>query len=792
MKLFKPISAIVLMGIWIIALSVPIGKLPPLGNFLSPGIGFWASATPDDQPQQDFQPLKYDSILQKTTIVFDNRLVPHIKAANDFDLYYVQGYIQAYYRLWQMDMQTRAAAGRVSEVVGKTALNYDRHQRRKGMVWAAEKSLKTIEANPETKTMLNAYTAGVNAYIHSLNYKQFPLEYKLMDFRPEAWTPLKCVLLMKFMADDLSGKSDDIAMSYVRQALPPDVFNLLYPEKLKSSDPVIPRGTIFSPASLTELKNSSKDMFAKMPYQKHVSAGIIQNNESGIGSNNWVINGQKTKSGNSILCNDPHLGLNMPSIWFETQLTAPGINCYGVSIPGAPGIVIGFNDSISWGMTNNYRDVKDYYALKTNAEETSYRFDGSERPFRMRLEKIFIKGQRLPFIDTVRYAVQGPVEYDKNFPDPAKSGLVLAMAWMAHRGTNEFLALYLLNRARNYQQFVQAIQYFQCPAQNFIYADTKQNIAIWGQGQFVNEWPHQGRFVMRGDTSATLWGSNIPMDENPHILNPSQNYLESANQQITDFTYPYNYNGDFTEFRSWEITHFLSQDTKFTVNDMMSLQNNNWSLIANELMPLFRQYGRKFGKAFPDYFQKWNDTLTPDSKTGAAFQIWWNNLYQNLWYSRFRSLPLAVFPTKEITIQLILQDSQKLNQITGMSLATVAAKSFEETEDSLKILTKENKALWYQIKNTSITHLAKIPAFSYAELPTGGSGTTINAMRDNHGPSWRMIVEMLPGKIQAWCTYPGGQSGNPGSKYYNTFLQRWVDGDYYRIRFFQPSDYKKP
>lgn len=791
MRALKTILSLILLAGWLTALSLPIGKLPPLGNFLSPGSGFWANATFKDKPEEDFKPWNADNVLKRATILFDDRLVPHIKAENDYDLYYAQGYVQAYYRLWQMDMQTRAAAGRISEIVGATALNFDRNQRRKGMVWAAEKSLKTMEANPVTKEMLTAYTAGVNAFIHSLTYKHYPLEYKLMNFSPEDWTPLKCALLMKFMADDLTGHSDDIAMSYVRQALSEDEFNFLYPDKLKISNPVIPRSTIFPKATLAVPDVSGRNLFAKMPMPDNNTATIIRQNESGIGSNNWALTGKKTDSGYPILCNDPHLGLNLPSIWYEVQLTAPGINCYGVSIPGAPGIVIGFNDSISWGMTNNYRDVKDYYALKTDEKEQSYWFDGQEKPFTERIEKIFINGQKQPFIDTVRYSVQGPVEYDKNFPDPSKSGQTLAMTWMAHRGSNELVAIYLLNRATDYKKYVTAIRHFECPAQNFIYSDVAGNIAIWGQGQFINKWHGQGKFVMRGDTSATLWKKDIPTKENPHVLNPSQQYLESANQQVTDDTYPYYYNGDFTEFRSWEITRVLNEDKKFSVDDMMKLQNNNRSLVAEQIFPVFKAYGKDFGKKFPDYFQEWNDILTPESHAGAAFQIWWAFFYQNLWQGKFHSLPVAVYPTKEKTIELILQDSEKLELLTNTTIKAVANKSFQQTEDSLQKLHYEGKELWYQIKNTSVTHLAKIDAFSYSGLQTGGSGTTINAMKNNHGPSWRMIVEMKPGDIQAWGTYPGGQSGNPGSEYYATFLDYWVRGKYYKIHFFKPEEYTK-
>lgn len=781
-----------LIAIWIVLLSTPFGSLPPLGNFLSPGIGFWANAPVYSSPPKSFKPLNHDSVISRVKIILDNRLVPHIKADNDYDLYYAQGYVQAYYRLWQMDMQVRAAAGMLSEVAGESALQYDRGQRRKGMIWAAEKTLKEMEDNPKTKNILTAYTNGVNAYIHSLNYKHLPLEYKLMNFSPEDWQPLKCALLLKYMADILTGYSKDIGLSYARQSIPPKEFNFLFPNKLNNSIPVIPRGTKFMSASEKKPKIQGDSLFESLPIVTNTKIATVRKNylSTGLGSNNWALDNTKTDSGFAILCNDPHLKLNLPSIWFETQLTSPDLNCYGVSIPGTPGIIIGFNDSISWGLTNNYRDVKDYYALKIDDSAQHYHFDGQWIPFENRIEKIKVKGAIKPVLDTVKYAIQGPVEYEPSFPDPAHSGTTLAMQWMAHKSSNELLAIYLLNRAGDYASFVNAIQHFHCPAQNFIYADVKGNIAIWGQGLFINKWKNQGRFVMRGDTSATLWGETIPTAENPHVLNPPQHYLESANQQVTDNTYPYYYNGDFDEFRSWEINHFLNKKKKFSIQDMMALQNNNWSIIADKLMPIFKNYGGKFGKDFPVYFTNWNDSLSPKSHTGAAFQIWWHYLYINLWTPLFKQVPLAAFPSEEKTIQLILEDTSKLSKITRQPFSKVVDKSFKETKDSLKSLKRQGKNEWYQIKNTSVIHLAKIKPFSFYELPTGGSGTTINSMHDNHGPSWRMIVEMKPGDVQAWCTYPGGQSGNPGSLYYNSFLDYWVKGKYYKIHFFHAKDYE--
>ncbi|WP_118975120.1 penicillin acylase family protein [Taibaiella koreensis] len=787
MRLFTFLLALACCLAWIILLDRPAGSVPAVGKLMDPVKGFWANADPVEQTGPPSLPWKSSGLL---SVSLDERLVPHIRAANDEDLYKAQGYLHACYRLWQMDMQTRAAAGRISEVAGEKAFAFDRKQRRKGMVWAAENSLKAMEADPTTKKVLDAYTKGVNLYISRLRYRDYPLEYKLMGFAPEPWTNLKCALLLKYMADDLTGSVDDIAMSYLHDALPAAELDDLFPEKIKDNQPVIPAGTAFAAASLPVPAVPPGNLFSHFDTSRNQAdtgrkTAAAFRSASGIGSNNWALSGKRTSDSAAILCNDPHLGLNLPSIWYELQLTGPDISCYGVSIPGAPGIIIGFNDSISWGVTNNYRDVKDYYEI-ISKDSRLYLFDGKEVPFNERREAIYIKGKDQPFIDTIRFTIHGPVLYDERFPEPSGSGKMLAVTWMAHRATNELLSVYRYNRARNYGEFVNGIRYFECPAQNFIYADRAGNIALWGQGRFINKWKDQGKYVMRGDISATLWGDTIPTAENPHVLNPPQGYLASANQAVTDNSYPYWYNGDFSEFRSWEINHFLGNDSlRQDVSQMMALQNNNWSYLSYKLSELMKPPAslRETGPS-PGY----HNELSPGSVEATFFQVWYALLYQDIWQDEFRNFPDKLYPSSERTMQLLVNDSvsKYYDDITTPQkegLKDMLLLSYKQTMDSIRKLESSGGAAWYLVKNTSVTHLAKLAAFSYEALQTGGWGNTINAMKHDHGPSWRMIVKMKPGKLEAYGVYPGGQSGNPGSKYYASFLDYWVAGKYYPITF---------
>ncbi len=776
----------VLTLLWVYILNTPIGALPPLGKILDPQSGCMANAEP---VKKSFDLNRAMSGISKDSKVwYDDRLVPHIQAANDHDLYYIQGYVHATFRLWQMDMQTRAAAGRLSEVAGEKTFEFDRKQRRKGMVYAAENSLRAAEDDPRTKEMLDAYTAGINAVISSLSYSSYPIEYKLMNFVPEPWSNIKSILLMKYMADDLTGKTDDIAHSYFRTILLPDNYNNLFPDKIAGSTPVIPEGTHYPPASLpTPVAPQEQNAF---PAYKAEDFGYER--EEGKGSNNWAVRGTKTKSGVPILCNDPHLALNLPSLWYEVQLQTPDMNVYGASLPGAPGVVIGFNDHISWGLTNNYRDVKDYYEIKTvKGNPDKYWFSDKQVPFKKRIEHIQVKGQDT-YADTVRYTLHGPLIYDEQYNENGSLKRPLAVCWMGHKASNEMLAVYMLNRAAKYNEFTEAIQHFECPAQNMIYADKAGNIALWGQGRFVNKWYNQGEFVMNGWDSSTLWGDYIPMNENPHAMNPEQGFLSSANQCVTDSTYPYWYNGDYSELRAWRINQALSEMSDITVSDMFALQNDDYSILAGTILPVMLGYCQDINNnKYLDTLRNWDGRLTATSMAGTIFQLWWRNVYLGIWNDDLGHSPDHLLPLAERTMQLMITDTTLRyydDRATPEkeTLRDIVRRSLTRTTDSLTRKSKEESLEWYLAKNTSVTHLAKIPAFSFPGLKTGGWGNTVNAMKGNHGPSWRMVVQMSK-ETEAWGVYPGGQSGNPGSRYYATFLPNWVEGKYYRLLFLSPQ-----
>jgi len=855
MRAAKPIVLLVIATALVWALDRPWGTLPALGRLLDPVNGAMAAAEPTDHDFGGKAVLQ--GLRAPVTVWYDHRLVPHIRAQNNHDLYFAQGYIHALFRLWQMDLQTRAAGGRVSEVLGPKAVDYDRAQRRKGMMYAAENSVRAMEDDPRTREALNAYRDGINAHIASLSYRTTPLEYKLMGFSPEKWTNLRTALLLKYMADDLTGYTEDIPLTYLRDRLSKKDFDLLYPLKIPGSKHVVPAGTPHPKASMAvpPVPGDEDSLFAHFVANGKQQAangkqqaangtdmssagggGLRQrvgylaagpalagggcaeasseaNNlpfsndyETGVGSNSWVISPELTASGAAILCNDPHLALNLPSLWFEVQLQAPGINCYGVSLPGAPGIIIGFNDSVSWGLTNNYRDVKDYYEIHT-ADADHYWFDGAKKPFQKRVERIDVKGGG-DLLDTVLYTVHGPVQYDARNLSPDSNGRMLAMCWMGHRATNELLAVWGWNRATDVASFRDAIQHFECPAQNIAYADHAGNYAQFTQGRYINKWPGQGRFVMNGVTSKTLWGADIPMEENPFALNHPQGYLVAANQSTTDDAYPYWYNGNFSEWRAWTIDKHLGNDAQYNVpqylfnrdiphgvgNAQDVLQLSDECLPAQRFWPQLKAY---YTKAYPNdttipNYNSWNGLLSANSQVAPFFHWWWRYAVMAASEQLTKTDSPSLTPPSEVIASWLDSVDAELFVVSYPASPPNATSHMTVADDARQKTSQWNTRVgpeFYQHKNTHINHLTKIPAFGFGPLKVGGWGTTINANKVNekgqaYGPSWRMIVEMDRDSIRAYGHYPGGQSGNVGSKWYANMLQDWVDGKYYRLLFF--------
>lgn len=791
------ISTVVTAGL-VFAFNRPLGPLPmPAGKFLSPQHGFWQNAEPSGK---NFDAdLAFPDLKGKAEVYFDERLVPHVFAENDEDLYFIQGYLHAKFRLFQMDLQTKAAAGRASEIAGKKAINFDKEQRRLGMVYAAENAMKEVDKDPLSKPIFDAYTNGVNAYINSLKESEIPIEYKLLNIKPEKWTNLRTALLLKMMAKMLSsGTESDLANTNAKSVFIPDELKMMYPQVHDSLEPIVPKGTAFEKPGIIPVKPATADSlyFGKKDI---VTAHEISKPDINNGSNNWVVAGSKTQSGSPILCNDPHLELSLPSIWYEIQLRTPTNNTYGVSLPGSPFVIIGFNDSIAWGVTNAQRDVKDYYEVKfKDNTKQEYWFNGKWEKTTRKVETIKVKGGK-DVIDTVAYTVYGPVMFDESFSNELSNKRNLAVRWTAHDASNEAFTFYHLNRAKNYDDYAEAIKTFQCPGQNFVFASKSGDIAIWQQGKFPARWDGQGLYVMPGEDISYMWQGFIPQSENPHSKNPERGFLESANQRPVDSAYPYFIPGSYITPRGITITNRLAAMSGITPVDMMKLQNNYFNTLAEDARATMLKFVKEnelsaTEKKYLDLMKNWDLMASPDSKGQTIYQCWWDSLEVEIWKDELsRVKPEAPWPQKQTLMELLKKDTatrfiDNINTPQKETLYDVVTAALKKASIYLAKQEADGKLEWTKFKNPTVYHLIKdLKGFARPGLNVGGNGDIVNAVTHSHGPSWRMIVQ-LSAQTEAYGVYPGGQSGNPGSKYYDDYIDNWVNGKYNKLWFMRDGD----
>ena len=800
MKYFILALSLLVNGILIYVLDTRKVLPLPLGRFLSAQEGIWQNAEPIDQ---NFNAdLKFEGLQGVVDVYFDERLVPHVFAAVESDAYFVQGYLHAKFRLWQMEFQTHAAAGRISEIVGSKGVQFDRNQRRIGMVYAAENALSAMEKDPQTLTALNAYTAGINSFIEKLNTSELPIEYKLLGYEPEKWNNLKSALFIKQMTNTLAGYDRDLEYTNALEILGEEKFRILYSDIPDSLYPVIPKGTNYAQSTVELSVPGSAD---SLYFKRKDTIQFVEDYkpDPANGSNNWVVSGSKTKSGKPILANDPHLSLTLPSIWYEIQLTTPTFNSYGVSFPGIPGVVIGYNDSIAFGFTNAGRDVKDYYEIQfKDKSKQEYFFDSQWVKSTLRIENIKIKDS-VTMLDTVAYTVFGPVTYDHAFQTSLSDEKAYALRWVAHDTSNILKMWMLLNRAKNYSDYYQAISHFNVPGQNMIFASTTGDIALWQQGTFPLRWKDQGLFVMPGRDSSYMWKGYIPMDENPHSYNPESGFLSSANQRAADTSYPYFMPGSYEVYRPITINRKLAELQNITVMDMKNLQNNNYNVFAEMAIPILLQHTDRLKLStdenrFLDIVSSWNLFNDTKEKGPTGFTIWWDSLSAVILNDDLiRNKIPVIKPEKFVLLEALSKDTNFIfiDDISTDQLETLNDQvtiALKKASLRFSELERQNKVEWSVFKNTSVYHLLRANTMPFARegLNIGGGSGIVNATTHDHGPSWKMIIEMdIP--VKAVGVYPGGQSGNPGSQYYDSFIDTWAKGEYYDLKMMTQNDIQK-
>lgn len=790
MKIFKFLLSLALTVGLIFVMGKPLDmegtSIPPIGSFFSPFSGFWQNA--ESNPGFKSEQLEFPEMKGEVKIMFDERLVPHIFADNLEDAIFAQGYVTAKYRLWQMDMLSRASSGRLSEIMGENLLETDKLMRRKGMLYGAKKAEESWRQSPETYPLLEAYTRGVNAWISNLPEAKNPLEFKLLNYQPENWSVLKMALIKKYMDLTLCSAETDLESSNALQVFGPELFQKLYPEWNPKQAAVIPGNDWDFPPMPIEKPQMVEEAIGLIDHD------VFEKQPEFIGSNNWAVSGSKTASGNPILCNDPHLRLSLPSIWFELQIHTPETNVYGVSIPGMPGVIIGFNEHTAWGVTNVGQDVTDWYRIAwTDDTRTTYQLDGGLKQAKLITEKYFVKGSEDPVLDTVRWTVWGPIVYEGK-DNPRHD---LAMRWIAHDAPNpnDFQCFLGLDRGKTYEDYRQALRHYEFPGQNFAFASKTGDIAMTVNGRFPMKKDQQGRFVQDGSLSANAWSGYIPKEQVPHMKNPDRGFVASANQHSTEPSYPYYFNSrGFDDYRGRYLVDQLGKMQKISAEDMQRLQNSNYSILAEEgltgllsLIDLNSLSERE--KDVVNKLAVWNFEFDADKVEPAIFENWWSNFYEMTFdevYAWRDSIPILM-PDNWRLVDFLetagedeIFDDENTPEIE--TAKQIAHASLKQTCDEMADQLVDSNFDWASHKSTSIMHLARIPAFSEMNLDVGGNKQALNALSKFHGPSWRMIVE-LGEDVKGWGIFPGGQSGNPGSHFYSSGIEKWSKGEYNSLFF---------
>jgi penicillin amidase len=663
-----------------------------------------------------------------------------------------------------MDISTRSPDGRLSEILGSNLLDYDKKQRRLGLSYAADNAVKGWKKFPELIKNVDAYSAGVNHYISSLSVEDYPMEYKLLDFKPSEWTNRHCALLLKAMSQTLAGYEEDIEMSNALKVFGQEDFDLIYPDRNPKDIPVIQ-------GPYTKVNTSSSNQ--EIP---NLILGSIDRPRSpdGVGSNNWAVSGSKSATGKPILANDPHLGLSLPSVWYEIAITTPEFSAQGVTLLGMPGIMIGFNEDIAWGETNVGHDVMDYHTISwANEEKTKYFLDSVVTDANLKIETYKIKGG-LPVYDTVRYTHWGPVVEDENN---------LALRWIVHdeSPTPDFMTFINGMTCNNYDDYLTATATFHAPAQNFIYADKHDEIGLRVNGNLPIKDYRQGVTISKGDSKKDGWKGIIPRNETPQERNPDKGYVTSCNQYSASEDYPNYYNGNFEPYRGRMANRLLTAKDTLDVADFKAMQNSNHSILAEEALPIMLSLLDTMVAAHPhaQWLRDWNYSYDANSTSAVKFDSWFTFFHEMLWDEVYKQDSIDMpAPDAWVTVNLIEKfGSHKFYDIVGTPEVEDLVYLVNE---SFKYMLDPDPATLSQVKNAQILHLTKLPAFSEMGLALGGTKHSLNAMQQSFGPSWRMVVA-LGEEPEAYGTYPGGQSGNPASPFYKNRIATWAKGEYDRL-----------
>lgn len=731
--------------------------------------------------------------------------VPHIEAESDADLFFAQGYVTAQDRLFQMDLSRRQASGELSEVVGAKALERDKFFRTFGLRRAAVASWDSY--SPEAKRVLEAYAAGVNAFMEeAIANKTLPVEFKLLGYEPKPWTPTDSLTIGKYMAFDLGGHwESQVFRYYLVQNFSEQKALDLFPTYPKDAPTILP--------AVKETKLALGDSFDE---------AVIPNEFNG--SNNWVIAGSLTESGKPILADDPHLGLATPAIWYETHLKSDQTNVSGVIFAGVPGIILGRNEHVAWGVTNVGPDVQDVYIEKRNpANPNEFEYNGKWVPAQVIEEEIQVKdGDPVPYQITVTR--HGPVISE--FAHHDKPETALALKWTALQPSTELEAVLDFAKAKDWEEFKKALTAFHTPAQNFVFASTDGTIAYRANGLIPIRKKGDSSMPVPGWTDEYEWTGFIPWDELPTSVNPEQGYIATANNKVTPDDYPYHISNLWAQpYREQRIVSFIEEATKkgkIDVESVKQLQHDATNLQADELLPLLlrqlelvpadslrlidleaKQMLKRWKYGESSIRPPWDD---PEQAGPLLFNLWMTQLADEIFLPEIDADLYKMFEGRGNTVDGMIRDAADGKESIWLKekggLSRVALASFQKTVDKVVALQGGNtkKWNWGDFHQVKFQHpLASVEPldllFNPKPIAVGGSKVTVGAAgynaitgEVNHGASWRTVND-LSDLTRTHNVVGPGQSGHVLSPWYDDQTKDWAYGGYH-ITSTRPDEYQ--
>ncbi|WP_292933694.1 penicillin acylase family protein [Noviherbaspirillum sp.] len=771
------------------------------------------------QPQIDGN-LKSNGLNAPVDIVRDAEGIPHIFAKSTADAYFALGFVHAQDRLWQLELNRRIPAGRLSEILGPSALGTDRFLRTLGVRRNAERILANLA--PETRAALDAYARGVNAYLENRS-GPLPAEFILSGApSPAPWHPVDSIGWQTMMAWDLGSNwtqellrmraSQRLSLGQINEFLPP------YP-----GDPVT--ATQDYTKLYRELSGTTQQLAA-------VAAIAPPSYVEGMGSNNWVVSGALSETGKPLLANDPHLGLSAPALWYFAHLSAPGLNVIGATLPGIPSVVLGRNDRIAWGFTNTAPDVQDLFIEHINpANKKQYQTPDGWAEFKTRTETIKVKGHQDVTFDVAETrhgpVITGALPILDKAPLDAKK-YVVSFAWTALRPDDVTLQAGMkFNQAQNWQQFLEAAKDFGSPQQNMVFADIDGNIGFVAPARVPIRKPEndlKGLAPAPGWDARYDWDGFIPFDELPHQFNPASQRIATANQKIVGPDYPHFLTSEWTlPYRASRINQLLDAKPKHSLASFAEIQKDYVSLAAQEILPILRNTVPKTDRAKEalDTLRGWNGSMDTNRPEPLIFNAWMRAASRQIFADELGDALMNDY-WEQRNVHEPMVNVLKNKDGEGRWCADVTKRSPAHPQTCEELLSASldlalselvqrygpeiSKWRWGDAHVARSEHrpFGKVDAlarFFDIRVPTPGDTFTVNVGRHNlrdekepftsrHAASLRALYD-LSNLENSRFIHSTGQSGNLLSPLYSNYTQRWSEVAYVPMKMRRDDVEKK-